>query len=118
MTIQTTISPTGERLVIMTAEEYEDLIDARDAAMAMRDVASGAMETFSDAEADAYLSAKTPLAFYRRQRGLAQDTLAAAVGISQAYLSQLERGAREGSPKLLQALAKVLRVRIEDLIGE
>jgi DNA-binding XRE family transcriptional regulator len=118
MTIQTTISPTGERLVTMTAAEYEDLVDARDAAVAMRDVASGAMETFSDAETDAYLSAKTPLAFYRRHRGLAQDALAASAGISQAYLSQLERGAREGSPRLLRALARALRVRIEDLIGE
>jgi len=45
MPIQTTISPDGERLVIMTAEEYQDMIDARDAAVAMRDIAAGTMPT-------------------------------------------------------------------------
>jgi len=43
MTIQTTISPDGERLVTMTAEEYQDLIDGRDAAVAMREIAAGTM---------------------------------------------------------------------------
>ena len=45
MPIQTTISPDGERLVTMTAEEYQDMIDARDAAVAMRDIAAGTMPT-------------------------------------------------------------------------
>jgi hypothetical protein len=57
MTIQTTISPDGERLVTMTAEEYQDLIDARDAAAAMREIAAGTMPTVAEA---AGISAQTP----------------------------------------------------------
>jgi len=74
-------------VVTLTRQEYEDLIDARDHAVAMRDVATGAMETLSDAEMDAYLAAPTPLAFWRRRRGLTQAALAAAVGVSQPYLA-------------------------------
>jgi hypothetical protein len=43
MTIRTTISPDGERLVTLTAEKYQDLIDGRDAAVAMREISAGTM---------------------------------------------------------------------------
>ena len=72
--------------VILTRDDYEALIDARDAAVAQRAVVSGAMETLSEAELDAYLAAPTPLAFWRRHRGLTQAALAKAVGVSQPYL--------------------------------
>jgi DNA-binding XRE family transcriptional regulator len=102
----------------LTRQEYEDLIDARDHAVAMRDVATGAMETLSDAEMDAYLAAPTPLAFWRRRRGLTQAALAAAVGVSQPYLAQIETGARKGDVRLYARMAKALRLRIEDLVAE
>jgi hypothetical protein len=54
----------------LTRGEYEDLIDARDHAQAMCDIASGAAETLTEAEVDAYLASATPLAFWRRHRGL------------------------------------------------
>jgi hypothetical protein len=47
MTIQTTISPDGQRLVTMSVEDYQDLIDARDAEAAMRAVAAGTLQTLS-----------------------------------------------------------------------
>jgi hypothetical protein len=93
--VQTTISPTGERLVTMTADEYQDLIDARDAEAAMRSVEAGTMPTIADADVDAFLAAPTPFAFWRKQRGLTQSELAAAVAISQPYLHQLENGQRD-----------------------
>ena len=92
MTIQTTISPDGERLVAMTAEEYQDLIDGRDAAVAMREIAAGTMTTVVEADVDAYLAAPTPLAFWRKHRGMAQIELSWAADISQPYLAQLENG--------------------------
>src|ERR1700728_228699 len=69
MTIQTTISPDGERLVTLTAEEYQDLIDGRDAAVAMREIAAGTMPTVAEADLDAYLAAPTPLALWHKHRG-------------------------------------------------
>jgi hypothetical protein len=56
--------------ITLTRGEYEDLIDARDHAQAMCDIASGAAETLTEAEVDAYLASATPLAFWRRHRGL------------------------------------------------
>ena len=118
MTIQTTISPNGERLVTMTAEEYQDLIDARGAAVAMRDIAAGTMPTVAEADIDAYLAAPTPLAFWRKHRGLTQIELSQAANISQPYLAQLENGQREGAVSVYARLAKLLNVRIDDLVAE
>jgi DNA-binding XRE family transcriptional regulator len=102
--------------VTLTREEYSDLIDARDHAVAMRDVAAGTMETLSSAELDQYLAAPSPLAFWRRHRGLTQAALARKIGITQPYLAQIETGRRTGDVRLYARLAAVLRVRIEDLV--
>jgi DNA-binding XRE family transcriptional regulator len=118
MTIQTTISPDGERLVTMTAEEYRDLIDARDAAVAMREIAVGTMPTVAEADVDAYLAAPTPLAFWRKHRALTQIELSQAANISQPYLAQLENGQREGAVSVYARLAKLLNVRIDDLVAD
>ena len=84
----------------------------------MRDVARGALETLSEAELDAYLAAPTPLAFWRRQRGLTQAALALTLGVSQPYMAQLEHGRRRGDAQLFARAARALRVRMEDLLAE
>jgi transcriptional regulator with XRE-family HTH domain len=61
----------------------------------------------------AYLAAKTPR---RRHREMTQQALAIAVGVSQAYIAQIETGVREGSPVMLRDIARVLRIRMEDLV--
>jgi DNA-binding XRE family transcriptional regulator len=104
--------------VTLTRDEYEDLIDARDHALAMRAVATGEMETLTEAELDAYLAATTALAFWRRYRGLTQAELAGKVGITQPYLAQIEGGKRTGDVHLYARLARALRVRIEDLVAD
>jgi transcriptional regulator with XRE-family HTH domain len=65
------------------------------------------MEALPDEDA-AYLAAKTPLAFWRRYRNVAQQAVAEAVGVSQAHIPQIENGVREGSPVLLWDIAGVL----------
>lgn len=104
--------------ITLTRAEYEDLIDARDHALAMRDIVSGAMETLTGAEVDACLAAATPLAFWRRHRGLTQAALAARVGIAQSSLAQAETGRRGLKVETYAKLAKVLRTRIEDLLAD
>jgi DNA-binding XRE family transcriptional regulator len=118
MTVQISVSPDGENLVTMTAEEYQDLIDARDAAIAMREIANGTMPTVAEADVDAYLAAPTALAFWRKHRGMTQVELSQAAGISQPYLAQLENGHREATVSVYARLAKLLRVRIDDLVVE
>jgi len=118
MGAQTILSPSGEEMVVISREEYEDLVDARRHEAVMRDVATGRVETLSEDDAAAYLAAKTPLAFWRRKRGLTQAALAQAVGISQPYLAQMEAGVREGQASLYLGLARRLRVRMEDLVAD
>ena len=104
--------------VTLTRAEYDDLIDARDHAQAMREIVSGAMETLTAAEVKTYLVAPTPLAFWRKQRGLTQAALAAAVGITQPYLAQIEHDKRSPDVKNYAKLAKALGVLIDDLVVE
>lgn len=109
-------TPEGKDMVMLSAEDFEDLIDGRDAALAMAEYRAGRLEALSDAEVDEYLAAKTPLAFWRKKRGLTQADLAGAAGISQAYLAQIERGQRVGDVRLYARLADALRLKIEDLV--
>jgi DNA-binding XRE family transcriptional regulator len=104
--------------ITLTRAEYEELIDARDHAQAMRTIAIGATETLTGAEVDAYLAAPTPLAFWRRHRGLTQAALAAQVEIAQPSLAQAETGRRGLSVETYAKLAKALKVRIEDLLAD
>ena len=104
--------------VTLTRAEYEDLIDARDHARAMQDLASGASEKLTDADADAYLAAPTALAFWRAKRGLTQAELASKVGITSAHVAAIAKGRRGMSVDICAKLARALGVRMEDLVDD
>jgi DNA-binding XRE family transcriptional regulator len=105
----------GRERVVLDKSDYEDLVDSRDHAIAMRDIAAGA-PTIAESEMDAYLAASTPLAFWRQRAGKTQAALAEQVGVSQPFLAQIEGGQRQGTVRVLARLAKAVGVRIEDLI--
>ncbi|BBE74341.1 helix-turn-helix domain-containing protein [Oharaeibacter diazotrophicus] len=117
--IQTIEIPGGEPMVVMTRSDFEALRDAADAAEAAAvraGIARGEIETFTEEETLAYLAAATPLAFWRRRRGLSQQALAAAAGISQSYVADLEAGRRKGDPALFLRLARALGVAMEAIV--
>ena len=58
-----------------------------------------------------------PVRVWREHRGLALGALAKEASIAQSYLSEIENGKKRGSVRALAALAKVLRVDIEDLLA-
>ncbi len=62
------------------------------------------------------IGGENPIKVYRKYRGLTQAQLAGQLEISPMYLSQIERGERKGSTKLLIALARALRVDLDDLV--
>jgi transcriptional regulator with XRE-family HTH domain len=53
---------------------------------------------------------------WRKYRGLTAGDLAAQVGISKAYLSEIESGKKPGSVAVLAQLAKALRLDMDDLM--
>ena len=116
-------TPDGEEIVILPAAKYDRLLelaeDTRDIARAekmLAEFASGKGEGISELEMRELLAVPSSVAFWRARRGLTQASLAAEVGISQAYLAQIERGKRVGDVRLYRQLAATLRVDIEDLL--
>ena len=117
MTVQKIISPSGETLIVLAEDDYEDLCDSLELAKSKAAFACGEEERLTEAEVRRALDAATPLAFWREKRGLTQKALGAAVGIGQSYVAALERGDRRGDPALFKRLAAALRVRMEDLVA-
>ncbi|MBI9051379.1 MAG: helix-turn-helix transcriptional regulator [Anaerolineaceae bacterium] len=62
------------------------------------------------------LDGENAIRVYRDYRGLTQEKLAAEVGISVPYLSQLEGGKRKGSLDVVSRVARALRVDLEKLV--
>ena len=53
---------------------------------------------------------------FRKQRGLTQESLARKAGISHGYLARLEIGMHEPTLSTLRRLAKVLGVKLGQLL--
>ena len=95
--------------------EAEMLQDVRDYDEAKLAVANGE-ELIPSQVTYALLDGGNPLRVWREYRGLTQQQVAEAAGISKPYLSQLESGQRKGTTDVLQAVAKVLNVSLDDLV--
>jgi DNA-binding XRE family transcriptional regulator len=109
---------TGEEIITLTRDEYDDLSDGVRQEATMRGIADGFIETLTDAEVGEYLAAPTAIAFWRKHRGLTQQQLAGAIGVSQPYIALLENGQREAMGSVYGRLATALRVRADDLIPD
>lgn len=112
---QTFTTPDGTAMVVLPAADFErllaqadelgDLVEAR-AALARLAEGEGTMPgPVLDAMMDEGLS---PLAAWRRFRGLTQVELARRAGLSQVWVARIEAGAGYGSQKTRRALAKAL----------
>jgi len=56
--------------------------------------------------------------FYRHAKGKTQAVVAGLAGVTEDYLSQIERGLKTPTLALLHRFAKILGVRVADLLGE
>lgn len=65
--------------------------------------------------ADRIMGGESEVRVFREHRGLTQAELAATVGISVPYLSQIEARRRRPSTAVLRRLATRLGVKIDDL---
>jgi len=55
---------------------------------------------------------------YRRLRGMSQEALAEASGLSRNYISDIERGVRNPSLLALVAIGRALRMPLRDLLAD
>jgi DNA-binding XRE family transcriptional regulator len=123
MGIQTLTTSNGERLVVMPEDEYERLLDAADEAAAIAAVdrfekrmAAGEEELIPSEYIDRILDGENRVAVWREYRGLTAKALAEAAGITQAYLSQIETGKRDGTIGTMKKIAEALKLAIDDLV--
>jgi len=122
MNVQTIDSDGKPEYVVLSWADYQALLEAAEDAidgvlldMLRKKLASGEEETIPAPVVDALLAGANPIKVWREYRGLTQDALAVQVGISKAYLCQIETGKRSGAIKTLHAIATALGVTVDDL---
>jgi DNA-binding XRE family transcriptional regulator len=96
--------------------EVEMLQDIRDYDEVKLALANGHEELIPSKVTYALLDGENPIRVWREYRGLTQQQVAEAAGISKPYLSQLESGQRKGTAEVLAAVAKALNVSLDDLV--
>jgi DNA-binding XRE family transcriptional regulator len=112
----------GQQIALLPIAEYERLLDlAEDKADALAAAEAErrreAREEYLPADfADRLLAGESPLRLWRKHRGMTLETLSSAVGIGMSFLSQIETGARRGSPAVWRKLADALRVSSDDIL--
>jgi transcriptional regulator with XRE-family HTH domain len=120
-----TKTPKGDEIVILSRAEYDALTtgrsdeDAADVAHANRilaELAEGSETLLTSEQADVLLAAKTPLAFWRKHRGLTQEALSKLVGVAQGFISEIENGSKTGDVQTLAAVARALEISLDDLV--
>ncbi|MCC6946757.1 MAG: helix-turn-helix transcriptional regulator [Bradyrhizobiaceae bacterium] len=117
--MQKIITPGGETLVVLPVEEYERLLDAADVAAA--DKVRAEIESGRDAMVPAdivkrIIDGENPVRVWRTHRGFSARDLAAATGLSGAYISEIENGKKEGSISAMKRIAEALNVDLDDLV--
>ena len=117
--IQIITSPSGEQLVVLSKEEFdlmaanqfdEDAETLRIYRESMAAIERGDDIALPEAVWDRLEARESPVRVLREFRSMTQKELAEAAGISQSYLSEIERGAREGTLSTIKAIAKALAV--------
>jgi transcriptional regulator with XRE-family HTH domain len=120
-----TKTPQGDDIVILSRAEYdaltvdrrdEDAMDAAHANSILTSIESGTEALLTSEQANQLLDAKTPLAFWRKHRGMTQEVLSKSVGIAQGFISEIENGTKTGDVQTLAAVARVLAISLDDLV--
>ena len=108
-------TPGGEELAILPRAQLEELLDVAGHASAMADYRSGRVEALSTSEMRELMKAPTPLAFWRRRRGVTQAALAGLAETTQPHIAELESGKRGGSLDVMARIGRALKVPLEAL---
>jgi len=99
------------------AEEAEMLEDIRDYDAIKTAIERGEEELIPSEMVNALLEGENPVKVWREYRRLTQQQLAEAAGISTPYLSQIETNKRAGTTEVLAAIAKALKLTLDDIFA-
>jgi len=109
---------------VVPYEDYLQLVDLAEMLQDIRDYDSakealeaGNEELIPSQVVYAILDGENPIRVWREYYRVSQHELAESAGISVPYLSQLEKGKRKGSVEVLTAIAKALRVSLDDIVS-
>ena len=122
MSVQFIETGDGKRLAVLPEADYRALIEAKEensdlAAVREFDarLALGEEELIPAEYVNRMIDGENKIRVWREYRGLTIKALAEAAGVTPAYLSQIETGAREGTIETLKKLSAALRVTIDDI---
>ena len=101
---------------LQLADEAEMLQDIRDYDSVKTTIEQGKEELIPGEITFALLDGEHPIKVWREYRELTQQQLAELVEISTPYLSQIETNKRTGTTEVLLAIAKALKVRLDDIV--
>lgn len=101
---------------IKLIEDVEMLQDIRDYDAAKLAIENGE-ELVPSKVTYAILDGENPIKVWREYRGLTQQQLAEAVGLSTSYLSQIESGKRTGTAEVLLSIAHALHLSLDDIVN-
>jgi DNA-binding XRE family transcriptional regulator len=105
----------GETYVLVPEDDYEDLIDGIAAEKIMARIRAGE-ETWPAELVYELWETDSRIRTYRNYRKMSVSDLAAAAGISQPYLSEIESGKKTGSVDVLKRIAAALKVDLDDIV--
>ncbi|WP_244980386.1 helix-turn-helix domain-containing protein [Brucella anthropi] len=121
--VQFITSPQGEEMAVLPKADYDKLLEAFEdrediaAARTFREKLAAGEEELIPAEfVNRMIDGENKIKVWRDYRGMSAKALAEAAGISAAYLSQIEKGVREGSLDAMKKIAEALKVTIDELV--
>jgi len=99
--------------VVALAEDTEDTHTAYEAMQQLRDAND---ETVPVEVVEQLLEGGNPIAVWRKFRGLSQQQLADAAGVTKSHISQIENGTKSGSLECMRRIADRLAVDLDDVV--
>jgi len=97
-------------------EALEDTEDIKDIEANLKSMQEGAEVAVPGEVTFAILAGTSPIRAWREYRQMKMNELAKKIGISAAYLSQIENGKRNPTVDTLKAAARELHLEVEMLI--
>ena len=114
----------GRKIAMLPIEDYERLVGLAEeradiiAAERAEERRLAGEEYVPSSLMDRILDGQNALRVWRQYRGLTLQQLAVSVGIGNSYLSDLERGHRQGKPAVWRKLADALNVSVDDILPD